>query len=51
LLECLLVVDKPDELKHLREFDTHESLAFKPGIYKVITGREYVPKGWRRSAD
>ncbi len=51
ILECLLVVDQPDVLKHLREFDTHKSLAFEPGIYKVTTGREHTPKGWRRSAD
>jgi hypothetical protein len=51
ILDCLLVVDKPDELRHLREFDTHESLTFKPGVYKITTGREYVPEGWRRSAD
>lgn len=51
ILDCLLVVDKPDTLKHLREFDTHEPLGFTPGTYKVTTGREYVPEGWRRSAD
>jgi hypothetical protein len=51
ILDCLLVVDKPDELKHLREFDTHESLTFKPGVYKVTTAREHTPEGWRRSAD
>lgn len=51
LLDCLLVVDKPDELKHLREFDTHETLSFEPGIYKVTTAREHTPEGWRRSAD
>jgi len=51
ILECLLVVDRPDELKHLREFDTHESVSFSPGIYKAVTAREYTPEGWRRSAD
>ena len=51
ILDCLLVVDRADELKHLRDFDTHEPLGFAPGVYKVITSREYVPEGWRRSAD
>lgn len=51
ILDCLLVVDQPDELKHLREFDTHETLAFEPGIYKVTTAREHTPEGWRRTAD
>jgi hypothetical protein len=51
ILDCLLVVDKPDQLKHLRDFDTHESVAFEPGIYKVTTAREHTPEGWRRTAD
>jgi len=51
ILECLLVVEKPNELKHLREYDTHESWMFEPGIYKVTTAREYIPKGWRKTAD
>lgn len=51
ILDCLLVVTRPDELKHLREFDTHESLAFGPGVYKVTTAREHTPEGWRRAAD
>jgi len=51
ILDCLLVVEKPDVLNHLREFDTHEPLGFKPGTYKVITAREHVPEGWRRAAD
>lgn len=51
ILDCLLVVEKPDTLKHLRDFDTHEPLGFVPGTYKVVTAREHTPKGWRRSAD
>lgn len=51
ILDCLLVVERSDELKHLREFDTHESLAFEPGIYRVTTAREHTPEGWRRAAD
>lgn len=51
ITDCLLIVDKPDELRHLREYDTHESLKFQEGKYKAITGREYTPEGWRRSQD
>jgi hypothetical protein len=39
------------ELRHLRDFDTHESLSLPPGKYEVRNAREYTPEGWRRSAD
>lgn len=51
ITECLLVVEKPDVLKHLRDFDTHRPVAFEPGTYKVTIGREYTPEGWRKSMD
>ena len=51
ITDCLLVVDQPDVLRHLREFDTHDPLSFAPGTYKVTTAREYMPGGWRRSLD
>lgn len=51
VLDCLLIVERPDELKHLRESDRHESIRFEPGRYRVTTGREYTPEGWRRTAD
>ena len=51
ILECLLVVDQPDELEHLREFDTHEPIRFEPGQYKVKYLREYTPEGFRRVED
>ena len=44
-------VMEPTELKHLREFDTHESWMFEPGVYEVVTQREATPEGWRRAAD
>lgn len=47
----LVVEDKPAELKHLRDFDTHESIAIPPGIYEVRRQREYTPEGFRRAAD
>ena len=51
ILDCLLIVEKSDELKHLREFDTHESISFVPGKYLVRTAREHTPEGWRKSQD
>ena len=39
------------EIRHLRDFDTHESLAVPPGRYEVRRQREYVPDGFRRAAD
>lgn len=38
-------------LKHLREFDTHETLLIPPGIFELRRQREYVPQGWRRVQD
>ena len=46
-----LVVDTEAEIKHLRGFDTHESLRVTPGIYRINRQREYVPEGFRRAAD
>lgn len=39
------------EVKHLRGFDTHESLFLEPGNYEVRRQREHTPEGWRRAAD
>lgn len=47
----LQVVDSDVELKHLRDFHTHESLRVKPGNYEVRRQREYIPEGYRRAAD
>lgn len=47
----LVVEDEPAELKHLRDFDTHESVKIEPGIYEVRRQREYTPEGLRRAAD
>lgn len=46
-----LKVSKPTEVKHLRSFDTHESLLLEPGNYQVRRQREYMPEGFRRVAD
>lgn len=51
LMDCLLVIDKPTALEHLREFDTHEPIQFEPGIYHVRRQREHTPEGFRRVED
>lgn len=49
-----LVVDntaKDVRVEHMRGFDTHETIAFSPGIYEVRRQREYTPEGYRRAQD
>lgn len=38
-------------IKHLRSYDTHESLVVPPGIFEIRNQREYTPEGWRKAAD
>ena len=51
IYEWFLVVDKPDVLEHLRPYDTHEPIAFRPGVYRVRAGREYRDERVVRSDD
>lgn len=51
IMDCLLVVDSPTALEHLREHDTHEPIMFERGIYHVRRQREYTPEGFRRVED
>ncbi len=51
VMDCLLVVDKPTALEHLRQHDTHESIMFDKGIYHVRRQQEYTPEGLRRVED
>jgi hypothetical protein len=55
LVTYLQVIEATDEaevvLEHLRSFDTHESIKFDAGIYKIINARESSPEGWRKVAD
>jgi len=51
IMDCLLVVDQPTELQHLRDHDTHESILFSPGVYHVRRQREYTAEGFRRVED
>lgn len=47
ILDCLLVVNEPTTLDHQRPYDTHESILFDRGIYRVRRQREYTPEGIR----
>ena len=49
--DAVLVIDRPTSLDHKRSFDTHESIMFDAGTYRVKRQREYVPDGYRRVAD
>jgi hypothetical protein len=52
LLKLQMVVKDPDELTHLRDFDTHEPIRFEPGTYQVTRLREYdALEGWRAQMD
>ena len=51
IMKCLLVVDSPTELQHLREYDRHESIMFERGIFEVRRQREYTPEGSRKAQD
>lgn len=51
IMDCLLVVDKPTALEHLREHDQHEPIMFEAGIYHVRRQQEYTPEGLRRVED
>jgi hypothetical protein len=50
-MDCLLVVEQPTALEHLREHDTHEPIMFNKGIYHVRRQQEYTPEGLRRVED
>jgi hypothetical protein len=51
IYEAFVVVGKPTELRHLRDWDTHETLLIPPGTYKVRRQREHTPEGMRRVED
>jgi hypothetical protein len=51
IMDCLLVVEEPTTLDHLRNFDTHEPILFDKGVYNVRRQREYTPEGFRRVED
>lgn len=51
IMDCLLVVDSPTALEHLRQHDTHEPIMFERGTYHVRRQREYTAEGFRRVED
>jgi hypothetical protein len=51
IMDCLLVVNEPTTLEHLRSTDTHEPILFDKGTYHVRRQREYTPEGFRRVED
>jgi len=51
IMNCLLVVNEPSMLEHLRGNDTHEPILFEAGTYQVRRQREYTPEGWKRVED
>lgn len=51
IMDCLLVVNEPTALEHLRAHDTHEPILFDPGVYHVRRQRQYTPEGSRRVED
>lgn len=51
IMDCLLVVNEPTTLDHLRSHDTHEPILFDKGTYHVRRQREYTPEGLRRVED
>lgn len=46
-----LDVERESNVVHLRNFDTHETIALPPGQYRITRQREYTPEGFRRAAD
>ena len=49
--EARLLLGENAEVKHLRSFDTHETLKLPAGKYIVRHRREYTPEGLRRVQD
>lgn len=46
-----ITAHEPVELKHLRNYDTHESIVIEPGVFEVRRQREHIHEGFRRAAD
>lgn len=50
-LVCLLRLEAPASLDHLRSHDTHESWSLPAGDYLITRQREKGPLGWQRVED
>lgn len=51
LVAYLQVIGNDVKLEHQRSFDTHETIQFTPGIFRVTRQREYTAEGFRRAQD
>jgi hypothetical protein len=55
MISYLEVIEATDAtevlLRHLRGFDTHETIIIAPGVFEVRRQREHTPEGWRRVED
>lgn len=50
-LVAYLAVGDTADLEHIRSYDTHETVQFDKGIYRINRQREHTPQGLRRVAD
>lgn len=50
-LIMFIVVKDPALLEHRRSYDTHASIQFEPGVYKLRRQQERLPEGWRTVVD
>ena len=50
-LVAWLQVNRPSALEHQRSNDTHETIAFQPGMYEIRRQREQRPEGWKQVMD
>lgn len=51
LISYLVVEEDDIKLTHNRTYDTHETISFDVGVYRINRQREYTPEGYRRVAD
>ena len=42
---------KTEDLKHLRSFDTHETINIPAGVWGIRRAREHTPEGYRMVID
>jgi hypothetical protein len=48
---CYLRCETESMLEHMRDFDTHETILFSPGLYEARRQREHAPEGYRMVQD
>lgn len=50
-LVAYMKVETPSDLTHKRSYDTHETVSFTEGFYRINRQREHTPEGFRRAQD